>query len=297
MRVTFGAIQRQANEGISRASEEMVKFQRQVSTGKRVERPSDDPSAASITVGERADLASFKQFTDASDAAESKLRVADSVLSDLLDKLTAARAVVMSVRGSTATAAQREASAQELQSLREAVVEDLNTAFRGTFLFGGAAGDTKPFTTTAGVVDPYAGSTVEVEVDIDRGRAVAVAFDGSAISQGSDAADIFAAFDQAATAATAADGTALGQAFDAMGRAFDRATRAQSSVGASLRAVADHKLRLADASRASGARISTLEDANMVQAISGMNQAEVTYEAALGAAARSSRVSLFDYLK
>jgi flagellar hook-associated protein 3 FlgL len=85
MRVTFGAIQRQANEGIARASEEMIRFQRQVSTGKRVERPSDDPSAASISVGERAGLASFEQFTEASDAAESKLRVADSVLADLLD--------------------------------------------------------------------------------------------------------------------------------------------------------------------------------------------------------------------
>jgi len=296
MRVTFGAVQRHANEGIARASEEMIKYQRQVSSGKRVERPSDDPSAASITVSERAELAAFKQFTDASDAADSKLRVADSVLSDLLDKLTAARTVVMSVRGSTATAAQRQASAEELRSLREAVLEDLNTAFRGTYLFGGAAGDTKPFVTTGGVVDPYAGSTREVEVDIDRGRSVAVAFDGSAISQGSDLTDIFAAFDQAAAAAVAADGTALGEAFDAMGRAFDRATRAQSSVGASLRAVADHKLRLADASRAPGARISTLEDANMVEAISGMNQAEVTYEAALGAAARSARLSLFDYL-
>src|SRR5688572_6597875 len=195
MRVTFGAIQRQATESINRASEEMVRFQRQVSTGKRVERPSDDPSAASISVTERGELAAFQQFTQASDAAESKLRVVDSVLSDLLDKLTAARSVVMSVRGSTATDAQRQASAEELRSLREAVIEDLNTAFRGTFLFGGASGDTKPFVVTNGVVDPYAGSTREVEADIDRGRAVVVTFDGSEISQGNDAADIFAAFD------------------------------------------------------------------------------------------------------
>jgi flagellar hook-associated protein 3 FlgL len=297
MRVTFGAVQRQASEGISRASEQMVRFQRQVSTGKRVERPSDDPSAASTAVSERANLDSFSQFTASADAAESKLRVADSVMSDLLDKLTAARSVVMSVRGSTATDAQREASAEELRSLREAVIEDLNTAFRGTFLFGGAAGDTKPFTVTNGVVDPYAGSTTEVAVDIDRGRSVTVAFDGSSIAQGGDAIDIFAAFDQAAAAAVAGDGTALGEAFDAMGRAFDRVTRAQTSVGASLRAVADHKLRLGDAARASGARLSTLEDANMVAAISGMNQAEVTYQAALGAAARASQISLFDYLK
>src|SRR5690606_35386402 len=125
----------------------------------------------------------------------------------------------------------------------------------------------------------------------DGGRAVAVAFDGSAIAQGSDPSDIFAAFDQAAAAAESADGTALGDAFDAMGRAFDRVTRTQSSVGASLRAVADHKLRLSDATRASNARVSSLEDANMIEAMSGMNLAEVTYEAALGAAARTARVS------
>ncbi len=297
MRVTFGEIQRQANEGISRAVEEMTKYQRQVSTGLRVEKPSDDPSAASIAVGERADVASFKQYTEASDSADSKLRVVDSVLSDLLDKLTSARSLVMSVRGSTATPAQREAAAEELRSLREAVIEDLNTTFRGSFLFGGAAGSTKPFATTGGVVDPYAGSTREVQVDIDRGRSVTVAFDGSTIAQGSDVTDIFAAFDQAAAAAVAADGTAMGDAFDAMGRAFDRATRTQSSVGASIRAVADHKQRLSDASLASGTRIASLEQANMAEAISGMQQSEVTYEAALAAAARTARVSLFDYLR
>ena len=298
MRVTFGAAQRHADEGIAKAAGRMVEFQRQVATGIRVARPSDDPSAAASVIVERGAVASFEQFTQASDSAESRLRVVDSVLSDVIDKLSAARAVVLSVQGSTPTDSQREAGAQELLSLREAVLEDLNTTFRGNYLFTGAAGTVQPFQKDAGgTVQPYAGSTREVEVDIDRGRSIAVAFDGSAVAQGTDLTDVFAAFDDAAAAAVAGDGDALSDAFDALSRAFDRATQAQSRVGTSLRAVADQKLKLGESARASQARISTLEDANLAQAISGMQQAETTYAAALGAAARTSRLSLFDFLK
>jgi flagellar hook-associated protein 3 FlgL len=298
MRITFGMAQQQALDGIARAEERMTQMQRQVSTGLRVGRPSDDPSASATVAVEHGAIASFDQFVQANDSADARLRVTDVVLADLIDKLTAARAAVLSVRGTTATASQRNAVSQELRSLREAVREDFNTAFRGTFLFAGAAGDVRPYTVdAAGAVNPYAGSTREVDVDIDRGRAVTVGFDGSAIAQGSDPTDVFAAFDAAAAAAVAADGAALASAFDAMGRTFDRAIQAQSRVGTSQRAVADHKARLAEASRASRARVSSLEDANMAQAISGMEQAQTSYEAALGAAARTARVSLFDYLR
>jgi flagellar hook-associated protein 3 FlgL len=292
MRITFAASQRAASEGIARAAERMALFQRQVSTGLRVGRPSDDPSAAA------SNRSAFDQFSQTSDAADSRLRIVDSVLGDVIDKLTSARAVILSVRGSTATDSQRSASAQELQSLREAVLEDLNTSFRGTYVFAGAAGTVRPFEKDlAGAVGPYAGSVREVAVDVDRGRSVTIAFDGSAVSQGADATDVFAAFDSAAVAAVANDDAALGAAFDAITRAFERATHAQSRVGASLRGVADQKLKLADAARASESRVSALENANLAEAISGMQQAETTYTAALGSAARIARTSLFDYLR
>jgi flagellin-like hook-associated protein FlgL len=43
--------------------------------------------------------------------------------------------------------------------------------------------------------------------------------------------------------------------------------------------------------------LSKFEDANMAEAISAMNRAEIGYRAALGAAATIRRVSLLDYLK
>ncbi len=298
MRVTFAATMRDVYEGIQTTADRMLTFQRQVSTGMRVTQPSDDPIAMASAITEKGSMASYTQYTQAGDSAESRLTVADTILSDIIDKLTSARATILSVQGSNTTPAQRQTGAQELGSLRDAVLEDLNTKFNGTYMFGGAAATVRPYVKDgAGVVQAYAGSAREVSVDVDRGRSVTIAFDGSAVAQGADATDLFAAFSDAMAAAVAGDADALGLASEGLQRAFDRATQAQSSVGTDLRGILDHQGQLANASRASKARVSSLEEANMAEAITGMQQAEAAYQASLGAASRTSRLSLFDYLR
>jgi flagellar hook-associated protein 3 FlgL len=298
MRLTFAATMRDAYEGIQSAAERMLTFQRQVSTGMRVTQPSDDPISMASAITEKGSMASYTQYTQAGDSAESRLTVADTILSDIIDKLSAARTAILAVQGSNTTPAQQQTGAQELGSLRDAVLEDLNTKFNGTYMFGGAAGTARPYVKNgAGVVQAYAGSTREVTVEVDRGRSVTIAFDGSALAQGSDPADLFAAFDDAIAAALAGDADALGAASTDLQRAFDRATQAQSSVGTDLRAISDHQGQLANAGRASKARISSLEEANMAEAITGLQQSETAYQASLAAAARTARLSLFDYLR
>ena len=297
MRLTFAATMRDTYDGIATAAERMIKYQRQVSTGIRVAQPSDDPSATATTISEKAAHASYEQYIQAGDSAESRLSVADTLLSDIIDKLSAARTAILSAQGSETTDAQRENGAQELASLRDAILEDVTTSFRGTYMFGGAAGTVRPYSKdTAGVVQPYAGSAQEVTVDIDRNRPVTVVFNGDAIVQGNDTTDLFTAFENAIVAARAGDADALHTASGALQRAFDRASQVQSTVGTSLNAIADHSARLESAGRASTARVSSLEEANMAEAISGLQQAETAYNAALGAASHTTRRSLFDYL-
>ena len=297
MRLTFAATMRDTYEGIQSAAERMIKYQRQVSTGIRVRQPSDDPAATATVIAEKAAKASYEQYTQAGDSAQSRLSVADTLLSDIIDKLSAARSTILSVQGSETTADQRENGAQELGSLRDAILEDLTTSFRGTYLFGGASGTVRPFSKdNAGVVQPYAGSTREVTVDVDRNRPVTVGFNGDAIAQSNDPAGLFAAFESAIAAARAGDADALGIASNQLQSAFDRATQTQSSVGTNLRAIEDHTARLDDAGRASSARVASLEEANMAEAISGLSQSETAYNAALGAASRTTRRSLFDFL-
>jgi flagellin-like hook-associated protein FlgL len=68
-------------------------------------------------------------------------------------------------------------------------------------------------------------------------------------------------------------------------------------VGTSLAAIDAQHLQLTDREIAVRARIASLEDANMAEAITGMNQADAAYRAALGAASRMTQLSLLDYLK
>ena len=149
----------------------------------------------------------------------------------------------------------------------------------------------------SGAISGYQGSANEVSVDIDGSLQVTVAFNGEALARGAEADDLFTVMDRAIAAARAGDVDALTGAAADLQRAFERATLMQGRIGASLRFIDDDKDRLAETSRATLARISSLEDTNMAAAVSGMTQAETAYRAALGAAAQVQRVSLMDYLR
>jgi len=298
MRVTNEAVIRHTTAAINRASERLLEFQRQVATGKRVERGSHDPGAAAAVTVERARLGANDAYAAAADSAHSRLRVADSVLSHLVESVTAAQVTVLAARGSAVTPAAREAKAAELQALRDGMLQDLNASFRGTYLFGGASATAAPYVKDgSGAISGYQGSANEVSVDIDGSLQVTVAFNGEALARGAEADDLFTVMDRAIAAARAGDVDALTGAAADLQRAFERATLMQGRIGASLRFIDDDKDRLAETSRATLARISSLEDTNMAAAVSGMTQAETAYRAALGAAAQVQRVSLMDYLR
>lgn len=298
MRTTFNALYRGASAGIETASERLSEFQRQVSTGKRIDQPSDDPSGTSTAIGEHSTLATVAQYSRAATSVGSRLTVIDTVLSDIIDKLTSAMTAVTAARGTEQTPAQREAAAQQLESVKATLFDDFNSSFQGMHVFGGADAGAPPFTRDAsGTVQAYAGSTSEVEVDIDRNRAVKVGLNGDAIAKGGAAQDVFAVLDEAIAAARAGDSTVLGNSMVKLKDVLTRTTTAQSRVGADMGTIDDQKLRLGQMKIAATARLDKVEAVNMVEAISGMNQAQSAYEAALGAVGAVTRVSLMDYLK
>jgi flagellin-like hook-associated protein FlgL len=178
------------------------------------------------------------------------------------------------------------------------MLRDLNTEFRGQYLFGGAAGTIQPYSKDgAGVVSSYQASTLEVSVDVDTEHAVAIAFNGESLARGAAADDLFVVMQNAIAAARAGDEPGLGTALDGLQQALDRATTFQARLGSSLKTIEDDRVRLAESARSSKGRISALEDTNMADAITGMTQAETTYRAALGAASQMHKLSLMDYLK
>ena len=298
MRVTFNAQNRNSTAGLEDSASRLLEFQRQVSTGKRIEKPSDDPAATLGAIGEHAETAAIDQYTRATDSVASRLAVVDTVLSDLIMQIERAQVSAASARGSSKTQVQRDAAARDLEGIRDTIFGDINTSFNGTFVFSGSASTVAPYTQAgSGPVSAYAGSTSEMVVDIDQQRAVKIAFNGQIVTQGTDPQDIFVEFDTLIAAVRAGDTAGIDAGMQALQRMFNRVSTAQGRVGADLRTIDEQKLRLSELRRSSVRRLSSLEDTNMAEAISGMAQADAAYRAALGAVNSVTRMSLMDYLR
>lgn len=298
MRTTFASVARETENAIETAGKRLAYFQKQVASGKRISSPSDDPDAAMRAVSARSEQGVLERYSQTAVTTSARLTVVDSTLSGIVDTLSRAQVAAASASGTSVSSAQRDSAVRELRGLKDSLFEDLNLSYQGTYIFAGTATTTTPFTKDAGgTVSAYAGNDDEVAVDVDRGRTVSVTFDGSRISQGSDAADVFAVLDDTITAAASGDHAGLADGLAALKRAFERATSLQGEVGNALRLIETNEERLQVQKETAAARISKLEDADMTKAITGMGQADTSYRAALGAAATALRVSLLDYLR
>jgi flagellar hook-associated protein 3 FlgL len=295
MRVTFNSI-RDGLDAINTAAEQFASAQWQVSSGRRLRTSSDDPISAQSAVNDKAEIATLDSYSRASDSAVSRLSMLDSVLGDVVDKLTQALATVQSARGSTVSASGRAAAADMLTGIRDAIAGDINTTFNGNYLFSGSRATTTPYVNAAGVWT-YQGDATAVTLDVGRDRSVTLASSGQAILQGSDATNVLSVLDSLAVAAASGDAAGLGTGMDALNSAFRRAVNAQGFVGTEQQNLSDGQTRLSTLRLASMVQLSKDQDANVAEAITRMNQAQITYQAALGAVGMASKVSLLDYIK
>jgi flagellar hook-associated protein 3 FlgL len=297
MRITENSQYRDALANLEQTAETVAKYQNQVSTGKRLNTPSDDPQSAGADVGVHADLATLDRYTSADKFASAALSVADSTLSDMINQLNAAKTAALSAAGSTTTDSQRQAAVATLQSVKQALLSDYNATFQGTYLFSGTKSTTAPYTQANGTVSAYQGNSNITSVDVGTQTAIPVTLDGQAVAQGSDTNDVFSQIDTLIAAIQAGDTQGIKDGMAAIGNAFNRVVQAQTSVGASLNRLDSQTTRLTAMSTAAKAQISALEDADLAEAIIELQKAQTAQQSAIGALATTAqRKTLMDYI-
>jgi flagellar hook-associated protein 3 FlgL len=296
MRVTFSSVYRNGLVDIARTAEDLAARQREVSSGRRIHQPSDDPSAYVRVMGERVEVSTLDHFMQTADSVESRLTVVDSIYTDVISRLTDAQVRAAAGRNSGMTQVQRDSLAAEIRGASSAILTAVNTNYRGMYLFSGGQSLTPPY--ASGVtVSPYQGDGAVQSVEVARGRAVQITFDASAVMQGSAPADVFQTLEALATAVETGNMAGIDQGLVDIRGAFDRVSNAQTQIGLELNRLPEDRARLDGQQRAADARRSKDEDANLALAISGMTQADAAHRAALGSLATVGRLSLMDYLK
>ena len=295
MALTFDIV-RDGIPAINTAQAALAQAQQQVSSGRLWQSVAGDPAAASRAVGEHTELSLLDAYKSTANAVSSRQSAADSTLTDLIQQLTSAMATLTGAQGSTATQATRDAAADALTGVRDAIASDVNTTYQGTYLFSGSQVTKAAYVNTGGVWT-YQGDNAPVSVNVNTGTSVADTWDGQSILQGSDSADVLTTLDTIATAVRNGDSAGMTAGMTALQAAFGRATQAQDRLGTDENSVTNATSRLTTLSLATDTRRSQDEDANLAAAAAQMSQAQTSLQAALAAVGRSSQLTLFDFLQ
>ncbi len=108
-------------------SQKLLQIQEQLSTGKRVNRPSDDPAAVSKLHKLNHAIKTINQFVENGRYAKSQLELEDTVLNDATSVLQRARELTIQMMNDTYSPADRKATAQEIDQLIKHFVGLANT--------------------------------------------------------------------------------------------------------------------------------------------------------------------------
>lgn len=124
--------------------------QNQISTGKRVTRPADDPAAVSLGVRLRYDRASDNQYLRNIEQAKTWLTSGDQALSDVGDTLARIRELSVQASSDSYSSSDRAMIGAEAEQLRDHVLSTLNaTILVDQHLFSGMKASSGPFSQDA----------------------------------------------------------------------------------------------------------------------------------------------------
>ena len=178
MRISTQMMYDQNMRGITNSQTKWMDYGLQMSTGQRVNKPSDDPIAASQAVVVSQAQQQNEQYKTARTFATQKVSLEESVLSQVTTAVTAAHTSLVAAANGTLSDDDRASMATELQGVRDQLLNLANsTDGNGRYIFGGYKTDTPPFN-AAGA---YNGGNVAISQQVDASRSMVIAHTGNQV--------------------------------------------------------------------------------------------------------------------
>ncbi len=270
----------------------------QISSGKRVNVPSDDPLAAAQMVGNQDQSNRADQYLQNIDTLTSQLQTADTAIGSAVAAIT--QAITLGVQGSTGTLsdANRQQIVQNLLGIQSQLVQLANTSVGGTYLFAGTASTAPPYTldsaSPSGVT--YNGNSGTNTVQVADGLNLQTNMPGNQLFQNS-AGDVFGSLQQLITALQSGTPAAAGTATNQLRTAFDSLTGQRIFYGNAVNQLTSTQTFLQQEQVTLKSQANNLVGADLTKAATDLTRATTAHDAALAAAAKILPTSLLDYLK
>ena len=158
--------------GIEAALDRLDTTQQQLSTGKQINQPSDNPSGTALTLQLNNNLANLASYSNNVTDGTGWTQAATGALSDVTNAVQRIRELTVEAANGTQSASDMQAGASEVNQLIDEIKSDANTQYNGQYVFSGSATTTAPY--QSGSNDAFAGNTASVMRQIGPGTSLAV---------------------------------------------------------------------------------------------------------------------------
>jgi flagellar hook-associated protein 3 FlgL len=292
----------------------MADTQLQISTGRRVNQPSDDPTAAAQERLRLSELSGIKGSQSSVASAQTALNSSESSMEGVRSVLSRANELALAGANGSLSQADRTTIANEIDQLIKSAKDSMNTKVGDSYIFSGTKSDTAPYADATGdayqgdggalLRDGGAGVVLQTNpsfVPVGAGASVpltanAILGNGSAAGDGRvlDALTQLSAHLRGGTAADLqaiqstdlqaikANQTAVSSAISAIGAMSNRATAATS--------------RLDDLEATAKQTIDDLTGVDMAKAMTDYSAQSAAYQASLKVGAQIIQPSLLQFL-
>jgi flagellar hook-associated protein 3 FlgL len=293
LRVTHRSMQAGVLANLQDNLTRMGRLQEQLSSGRLISRPSDNPSGTVTALQLRGDVRATEQYQRNADSGIGWLGTADTALTQSLSVLRKVRELALQGSSTGAMGPEaRQALATEVRGLRDSLLGLANTAYNGRPVFGGTTSGQVAFDPATGA---YAGDAGTVQRRVGENTSVRVDVDGTAVF-GDGATSVFSLLDDIATH-LANDPTQLAGDITRLDGSTSTVLTTVTDVGTRYARLEAVRQTAADRLIELKSSLATVESIDLPATVVELQMQQVAYQAALGATARVIQPTLMDFLR
>lgn len=182
MRLSTSMMYDQQMRGVTNAQSSWLKAGEQLSTGKRVINPSDDPLAAAQAVVLSQAQAENSQYKLARAFATQSVSLEESTLNNVTQAVQSAQTLVISAGNGALSDDDRASYATQLEGVRDQLLNLANsTDGNGRYIFAGYNSGSAPFTEDANGNVVYNGGSEAITQKVDASRTMTTSHTGAQV--------------------------------------------------------------------------------------------------------------------
>ena len=293
LRISSGQIYDNSKRNIQTNFSEMVKWQNQLSSGKRITKLSDDAMQSAVLLRQKSVKSAIEQYDTNLRAATNYLGNSETALTEMQNILK--KGYELAISGATSTMDQpaRIALADQIGQMQRRFVDLANTkANEGQYLFAGQKNDAAPYSITGATIT-YSGDANAIRIETSPGQTLKVNTDG-----GPDFVNAYNALESLRVNLIGGQpGVISGVNVGEMQAQTQRFSQLRSEAGVAMQQVTDLKSMNARRMDELTEGISSIEDVDFAEAVTQLSRAQTAYQASLQVSANSFSLSLMDYLR